>query len=89
MNSHVKRKVNASSASTTRFMPARKAGIEGQHAPRRLLVPAIAEPVQARRRAAEIDHHEKERRQCVEPKMRAEPGHADRERQRLAAGIER
>ena len=83
MNSQVNRKVKASSARTTRFMPARNSRIEGQHALRRLLVPAIAERIEARRRAAEIDDDEEEGRQRVEPEMRADPRQAERQDQSL------
>ncbi len=58
-----------------------KERIERQHALRRLLVPAVAERVEARGGGAEIDHDEKERRERVEAEMRAEPGQAEGQRQ--------
>ena len=54
-------------------------GIERQHALRRLFVPAIAERVQACRRAAEIDDDEKKRRQRIDAEMRAEPWQPERQ----------
>ena len=57
--------------------------VEGQHALGRTLVPAIAERVQACRRAAEIDHGKKEGRQRIEPEMRADPRQAHRQDHRL------
>ena len=57
--------------------------IERQHALRRRFVPAVAERVEARRGAAEIDHDEEERRERVEPEMRADPGQAERQGQGL------
>ena len=65
-------------------------GEERQHARGRFLVPAVAEAVQARRRAAEIDHQQEERRQRIEPEMGAQPRQADRQREHLrdAAGEE-
>ena len=84
MNSQDSRKVKASSARTTRFMPARKAGKNGSTRARRRLVPAVAEAVEAGRRAAEIDHDEEERGERVEAEMRAEPGQAERQDQRPA-----
>jgi len=42
-------------------------------------VVAVAEAIQARRGAAEIDDHQEERGQRVEPEMRAEPGQSDRQ----------
>ena len=76
--------MKASSASTTRFMPARKAGIERQHALRRLLVAAVAEGVEAGRRAAEIDDDEEEGGERIEAEMRADPGQAERQDARPA-----
>ena len=55
---------------------------ERQHPLRLGLVPAVAEAVEARRGAAEVDDDEKERRQRVEPEMRAEPRQAERQDQR-------
>ena len=57
---------------------------ERQDALRRALVPAVAETVHAGRGAAEIDHREEERSQRVEPEMRADPGQAERQDQRLS-----
>ena len=73
MNSQAKRKVKASSATTTRFMRGEEQRIERQHALRRLLVLAVAERVEARGGGAKIDDDEKKRRERVEAKMRAEP----------------
>jgi hypothetical protein len=56
-------------------------GIERQHALRRTLVLAVTQCEQACAQCAEIDHEEKERRERIEPEMRAEPGHAERQRQ--------
>ena len=55
---------------------------ERQHPQRRGLVPAIAERVEACRGAAEIGDDEKECRQRIEAKMRADARQADRQRQR-------
>ncbi len=55
-------------------------GIERQHALRGFLVAAIAERVEARARAAEIDHHQEESRQRIDAEMRAEPGQPERQR---------
>ena len=88
MNSQANRKLKASSASTTRFMPARKAGIERQHALRRR---ARAGRSRARNRlaagAAEIDDDEEERRERVEAEMRAEPGQAERQDRSLGRSL--
>ena len=54
-------------------------GIERQHALRGVLVAAIAEREQARRSAAEIDHHQEKCRQRVDAEMRAQPGQAERQ----------
>ena len=51
---------------------------ERQHAARRLFVPAVAETVQARCGAAEVDDDEEKRAQGIEPEMRAEPRQPDR-----------
>ena len=59
---------------------------ERQHALRRVFMAAIAERIEAGERAAEIDHHQEERRQRVEPEMRAEPWQADRQHQALDRG---
>ena len=59
---------------------------ERQHAKRRAFMPAIADAVEARRRAAEIDHHEKERGQRVDPEVRAEARQSDRQDHRLDGG---
>src|SRR6185436_1034324 len=53
-------------------------------APGAFFVTPVAEGEQARGGAAEIDHHEKEGRQGVEPEMRAQPGQADRQDPRRA-----
>ena len=66
MNSQANRNVKASSATTTRFIPARKTGKNGK----------------TRRRAAEIDDDQKKRGQPVEPEMRADPRNAERQHQR-------
>ena len=78
MNSQANRKVKASSARITRFMPARKAGKNGSTRCGALLVPAIAEAVEARRGAAEIDHDQEEGRQRVDAEdgRRARAGRA-------------
>ena len=73
MNSQETRKVKASSASTTRFMPARNAAIERQHPAGRFLVRAIADGKQARAGAAEVDHGEKERGERIDAEMGADP----------------
>ena len=62
MNSHDARNVNASSANSTRFMPARKAGKNGSTRCGFALVTAVAEAVEARRGGSKIDHDEEERR---------------------------
>jgi hypothetical protein len=51
-----------------------KSGKEGKHAAALRFVPPVAEPVQARRRAAQIDDREKRGGQRVEPEVCAEPG---------------
>ena len=79
MNSQAKRKVKASSARTTRFMPARNAGKERQDAHRRRFVLAIAERIEARRGAAEIDDGEERSRERIEAEVRADPGKAERQ----------
>ena len=56
-------------------------GVERQHALRRGFVLAIAEREQAGAHGAEIDHDEEEGGQRVEPEMRAEPRHAERQRE--------
>ena len=56
---------------------------ERQHALRRMLVPAVAERVEAGRRAAEIDDDEEEGRERIEAEMRAEPRQPERQRQDL------
>jgi len=75
--------VKASSAMTTRVMPAEEQRIEGQHALRRRFMPPEAERVEARRTPADIDHHEEERRERVETEMRADPGKTERQGQGL------
>ena len=79
MNSQVSRNVKASSARTTRFMPARNTGKKGSTRAGRRFVPAVAEAVQAGGEAAEIHDDEKERAQAVQAEMRAEPGQPDRQ----------
>ena len=79
MNSQATRKVKASSASTHEVHAGQKRREERQHAPRRGFVPAVAEPIEARRRAAEIDDDEEERGQRIEAEMRADPGQAERQ----------
>ena len=54
---------------------------ERQHAVRRRFVAAIAEAIEACRRAAEIDDDEEERGQRIEAEMRAEPGQSERQGQ--------
>ena len=66
-------------------MPARKAGKNGSTRSGAALGPAVAEAVEARRGAAEIDDDEKERRQRVDAETRADPGQAERQDERLAA----
>ena len=61
--------------------------VEGQHALRRRLVAAEAERIKARGGAAEIDHHEKERRERVQAEMGAEPGKPDRQDRSLGRGL--
>src|SRR5271169_912695 len=56
-----------------------KRRIERQHASRRRFVLAIAEREQTSAQRAEIDHDKEEGRECIEPEMRAEPRHADRQ----------
>ena len=82
MNSQETRKVKASSASTTRFMPARNAAIEWQHPAGRFLVRAIADGEKARAGAAEIDHGEEERSERIDAKMRADPRQSEGQAQR-------
>ena len=53
--------------------------IERQHALRRRFVPSIAQGKQAGGRRAEVHHREKERRQRIESKMRAEPRQPERQ----------
>ena len=55
--------------------------IEGQNPVRRFFVASVAEPIQAGRRAAEVDDDEKERRKRVQTEMRAQPRQPDRKRQ--------
>ena len=81
MNSQLHRKVKASSATSTRFMPARKAGKKGRTRCGCVFVPAVAEAVEARAGTAEIDDGEEEGRQRVDPEMRADPRDAERQRQ--------
>ena len=85
MNSQESRKVKASSASTTRFMPARNAGKNGSTRSGRLFVAAVAEAVEAGGGAAEIDDDEEEGRERVEPEMGADPGQAERQRRAPSA----
>ena len=78
MNSQDSRKVKASSATTTRFIAARKAGKNGSTRGR-TLVPTVAQAKKAGRGAAQIDDDQKERRQRVDAKMRADPRQAKRQ----------
>ena len=59
----------------------KKERIERQHALRRMLVLAVTERIEARRRAAEIDDDEEECRERVQAEMRAEPRQPNRKRQ--------
>ena len=80
MNSQASRKLKASAASTTRFMPARNAGKKRQHALGLALMAAIAELRRDRRpRRAEIDDREEESGERVDAEMRAEPRQAQRQ----------
>ncbi len=63
-------------------------GEERQHALRIVLVPAVAERVQARRRRGEVHDDEKERRQRIDMETRADPGQAERQNERLAGAAE-
>ena len=54
-------------------------GIERQHALRFVLVPAVAERVEAGAGAAQPDHDQEERGERIEPEMRADPGQAERQ----------
>ncbi len=87
MNSQLNRKVKASSASDDEVHAGEKQRIEGQHALRRMLVPAVTERVEACRRAAEIDHDEEERRERVQAEMRAEPRQSDGKRQDISRSL--
>ena len=78
MNSQATRKVKASSARTTRFMPARKAGVEGQHAAGCFLVLAVADGKEARRRSSEVGDSEKKCGERVHTKVRTDPRQAER-----------
>ena len=81
MNSQENRKVKASSARTTRFMPARKAGKNGSTRCGAALVAAIAEAIEAGRRAAEIDHRRKNAESASRRKCAPMPGQAERQDQ--------
>ena len=80
MNSQDTRNVNASSASTTRIHAGQEQRIERQHALGRLIVPAIAERIQAGGGRPEIDHGKEERAEHVDPEMRTDPGQTQRQR---------
>ena len=80
MNSQHCRKVKASSANDHKRHAGEKCRVERQHALRRRLVLAVAEREQAGAEGAEVDHDQKKGRQRVEAEMRAEPGHAERQR---------
>src|SRR5581483_9797061 len=54
--------------------------IERQHAMRRLFVPAIAKGVEARRGAADIDHHEEKSGERIDAKMSTQPRKTERQR---------
>src|SRR5207344_3249643 len=54
---------------------------------RRRLVAAEAELIKAGGAATEIDHHEKEGRERIQPKMGAEPGKPDWQDQSLGRGL--
>ena len=58
-----------------------KGGEERQHSTRFRFVSSVAEAVEARRRAAEIDDHEESRGQRIEPEMGTQPRQADRQNQ--------
>ncbi len=79
MNSQDTRKVKASSASTHQ-VHAGEIGRDRTAARAAVfLVAAVAEREQARRRGAEIDHDQEERRQRIDPEMGTEPGQAERQ----------
>ena len=58
---------------------------EGQHAVRRCLVAAMAKPIEARRGAPEIDHHEEKRGKHVDAKIGTDPRNAERQCEKLIA----
>ena len=60
-----------------------KRGIEREHPFGIVFVAPVAERKEARRRRAQIDYREEERRQRVEPEMGADPGQADRQHESL------
>ena len=49
-------------------------------------MPAIADAVEARRRAAEVGHHEKECGERIDPEVRAQARQSDRQHHRLDRG---
>jgi hypothetical protein len=63
--------------------PGEKCGKEGQHATGFPLVPPVAKAVEACRRGAQIDDHEKRRGQRIKPKMRTQPRQSNGQVQRL------
>ena len=67
-------------------MPARKAGKNGSTRSGECSWRAVAEAIEARRGAAEIDDDEEERRERVDAETRADPGQAERQDERLAIG---
>ena len=73
MNSQASRKVKASSASRTRFMPARKAGTKGSTRRGAVSPARVAERVEAGQGGAEIDHEHEEGAERVEPQVHSEP----------------
>ena len=56
-----------------------ESGEERQNPRRMRLVPTVAEAVEARQRAAEIDHDQKERGERVDAEMRAQAGQPERQ----------
>ncbi len=67
--------------------PGEEERVEGQNPLRRVLMPAIAERVEARHRGPEIDHHQEEGGQRIEPEMCADPRQAHRQDQGLGGRL--
>src|ERR1700732_2065262 len=79
MNSHATRKLKASAASTTKFMPARNAGEKWQRPRRLVFVAAIANSIKARIRAPDVDDREEKASERIHAEMRANPRQPERQ----------